>query len=130
MTPRKLTEQEQVYRQVPESSVQKAVQDMLTSYGWKWFHAPDNKPSASTGRVQKIVPGFLDILALRGTRIVIIENKRETEQLREDQEEWMEAWRRTGKAETYVVRPSNMRHLADYLKPDWAPRNPSPPPLT
>jgi hypothetical protein len=116
---RKLTAEQMVYRQVKEAALQKAVEDMLTQFGWKWFHAPDNKPSRSTGRVQRVVPGFPDIVALRGTRIVIIENKRETESPREDQEEWLEAWRRTGKAEVFVIRPSTMRSLADVLKPDW-----------
>ena len=108
-----------MYREVPETSVQKAVEDMLTAYGWKWFHAPDNKPSAKTGRVQRIVPGFPDIIAIRGTRIIVIENKRETEHPREDQQEWLDAFERTGKVETYVVRPSFMRRLTDLLKPEW-----------
>lgn len=116
----RLTPQEQQYRAVTEKALQKAVEDMLTLYGWKWFHAPDNKPSATTGRVQKIVPGFPDLIAIRGTRIIVLENKRETEQPREDQEAWLLAFMRTGKVETYVIRPSRLRWLADQLKPDWA----------
>ena len=115
----RLTPQEQQYRHVPESAVQRAVEDMLSAYGWKWFHAPDNKPSRTTGRVQKIVPGFPDIIALRGTRIIVIENKRQTESPREDQEAWLRAFVATGKVETYVIRPSNLRGLADILKPEW-----------
>jgi VRR-NUC domain. len=116
----KLTPEQQQYRLVPERAVQKAVEDMLTLYGWKFFHAPDNKPSAGTGRVQKIVPGFPDIIAIRGTRIIVIENKKELEQPREDQEEWLRAFKATGKVETYVIRPSTMRWLAEQLKPEWA----------
>lgn len=114
-----LTPEQRQYRLVPERAVQKAVEDMLTLYGWKWFHAPDNKPSAA-GHVQKIISGFPDIIAVRGTRIVVIENKKELEHPREDQEAWLLAFKRTGKVETHIIRPSTMRFLQEQLKPEWA----------
>ncbi len=118
MTERKpLTARDRMLRAIPESDVQKQVQEILTMFGWKWFHAPDNKPSATTGRVQRIVKGFPDIIAVRGTRILVCENKRETEHPTEEQDQWLAAFQLTGKVETFVIRPSNIdtiRHAAAF----------------
>jgi hypothetical protein len=120
MTERKtLTTRERALRQVPEAEVQRRVQEILTMYQWWWYHAPDNRPGSKTGRVQRIRAGFPDIIAVRGTRILVLELKRETGHTTDDQDAVLAMFQLTGKVETYVIRPSNIDTLLEIAAPEW-----------
>ncbi|MDN4611932.1 VRR-NUC domain-containing protein [Arthrobacter burdickii] len=98
----RLTDRDKLLRLVTERQLQRQVEGILTAYGWRWFHAPDNRPA--NGRVQKIRPGFPDLLAVRGPRLVVIELKTETGRIASEQVEWMQNFEAAG-AEAYVWRP-------------------------
>jgi hypothetical protein len=115
----KITSRERYLRSVPESEVQSEVQKTLTMFGWWWYHAPDNKPSAKTGRVQRITPGFPDIFAVRGTRILAVEIKRETGHTTDEQDEVLARLQLTGKVEVWVVRPSNLDEFRHAVVPEF-----------
>lgn len=66
------------------------VENLLDLYGWRWFHAPDNRPSGRTGRVQRVRPGFPDYVALRGNELLFIELKTERGRLGPGQREWLD----------------------------------------
>jgi hypothetical protein len=116
---RSLTARERMQRAIPEAEVQRTAQEILTMFGWMWYHAPDNKPSATTGRVQRITPGFPDLIAIRGTRIVVAELKRETGHTTDDQDGWLAAFQLTNKVEVWVVRPSNIDEFREAMAPEW-----------
>lgn len=120
MTERKpLTARDRLIRSIPEAAVQKQVQETLTMYGWWWYHAPNNRPGQN-GKVQRIVSGFPDIIAVRGTRIVLAELKKETGHTTDDQDAVLAMFELTGKVEVWVVRPSNMDAFREAMAPEWA----------
>lgn len=107
MRPRKRTNAK---GELLESAFGTQVENLLDVYGWRWFHAPDNRPvKASTGRtyVQAVRRGFPDYVALRGPELLIIELKAERGRLGDGQAEWLEAWRAFG----WVVNVAG-RHTA------------------
>lgn len=76
------------------------VENLLDLYGWRWYHAPDNRPvTARSGKryVQRVRAGFLDYIALRGPELLVIELKSARGRLGPGQAEWLEAWRDFGR---------------------------------
>lgn len=115
----RLTDRDRIIRTVTEAEWQKTVQDMLTATGWLWYHAPDNRPGKN-GRVQGIKAGFPDLVAVRGTRVLYLELKRETGKASADQIRWLAALTAAGQ-EAHVFRPSDVARVAQLLAPNWAP---------
>lgn len=115
--PARLTPEQKALRTVAERQFQHQVEQIMQSYGWRFFHAPDNRPT-SKGYVQNIKAGFPDLCAVRGDRLLFAELKRETGKTSAEQDAWLEALRGTG-AEVYVWRPSDMASLVEVLKPEW-----------
>lgn len=85
-----------------ERKLQAHVEQLLRTAGWLVYHTYDSRRSA---------PGFPDIVALRGARILALELKVEGAKPSEAQYEWLKAWDRAG-ALAYVVRPRNLDELA------------------
>lgn len=85
-----------------ERELQSQVELLLRMGGWLVYHTYDSRRSA---------PGFPDIVALRGSRILALELKVEGAKPSEAQYEWLRAWDRAG-ALAYVVRPGNLDELA------------------
>lgn len=77
------------------------VQGLLRFYGWRHFHAPDNKPTVGRGGRagrQRVEPGFPDVIAVRrlrgyGPELVVAELKTGTGRLSAAQRGWLEDWR-------------------------------------
>lgn len=44
-----------------EAAFQTAVIQLAGFEGWRTYHPPDNRPSANTGRVQKVTAGWPDV---------------------------------------------------------------------
>lgn len=109
----RLTSLEKHLRTIPERQLQSTVQEILTFYGWLWYHAPDNKPDRF-GRVQNIRAGFPDLVAVRGRRTVYIELKTQTGRVSPDQQRWHDALRRAGN-EVYVWRPADVQEAKNIL---------------
>ena len=93
-----------------ESAWQSQVMGLLTFYGWRAHHAPDNKPVAvqtaeglkrargRAGLTSVGDKGFPDVVATRrilgyGRELVVAELKTDTGRMGPGQEEWLAAWR-------------------------------------
>lgn len=109
---RALTGREKLLRGVTEKQFQRQVQGFLNAYGWRWFHAPDNRPV--NGRVQAVKAGFPDLVAVRGGRLLFVELKRETGKTTQDQDDWLGDLATTG-AECYVWRPRDLDEIRTTL---------------
>jgi hypothetical protein len=116
MAPR-LTARDHQLRAVTEAQWQKTVETMLRLNGWHYYHAPDNRPGKN-GAVQNIRAGYPDLTAIRGTRTLGIELKRETGKTTPEQDEWLAVMAGAG-WETYVWRPSDAPTLQAVLAPGW-----------
>lgn len=108
----RLTSEDKAWRAISEREWQNQVHRLAASLGWKYYHAPDNKPI--NGRIQKIVAGFPDLVLVKGNRLMFAELKKEIGVLSAAQEEWIAALRATG-VEVYVWRPSQVREVQRIL---------------
>lgn len=103
-----LTGREKLLRGVTEKQFQRQVEGFLNVYGWRWFHAPDNRPV--NGRVQAVKAGFPDLVAVHGRRLLFIELKRETGRTTADQDAWLADLKVAG-AECYVWKPRDLDQI-------------------
>lgn len=108
----RLTARDRLLRQVTEKQFQRQVQGFLTVFGWRWFHAPDNRPV--NGRVQAVKAGFPDLVAVRHGRLLFIELKRETGRTTSEQDDWLGDLATTG-AECFVWRPRDLDTIRETL---------------
>lgn len=109
----RLTAQQKLLRTIKERDFQSTVQELMTVHGWKWYHPTDNRPV--NGRIQGIVPGFPDLIALRGAQIIVAELKTEIGKTSPDQDAWLDAFDAVG-ADTYVWRPRDLAEINDVLR--------------
>ena len=70
-----------------ERHMQAALEAELQLRGWRYFHTHDARRS---------VPGFPDIVALRGPRLFVAELKTETGRVSREQRAWLEAFELAG----------------------------------
>jgi Holliday junction resolvase len=103
-------------RAITEREWQKTVTELLTQYGWAWWHGADNRPV--NGRIQNIRPGLPDLIAVRGARVIFIELKRETGKPTPEQVDAL--IKLDEAAEAYLWRPSDFETALATLKPEWA----------
>jgi hypothetical protein len=114
----RLTAEDLRYRAITEADWQRKVEELLTQYGWLFYHAPDNRPGRS-GHVQNIRAGFPDLVAVRGSRIIYAELKRETGKQSPAQVIWQNRLEAAG-AEYYLWKPSDVTGVAQILSPQWS----------
>lgn len=110
--------------EMTEAELQNLIISLADLTGWRHFHAPDNRPSGNTGRVQRVTPGWPDLTLVRGTRLIFAELKTEKGRVSPEQEVWLAELAAIGQAvaflaeqaildgphpsiETYVWRPSD-----------------------
>jgi len=86
---------------VLERELEADVEQLLRTAGWLVYHTHDSRRSA---------PGFPDIVALRGSRMLVLELKVNGKPT-EDQYRWLQAFDAAGAA-AYVVRPKDLDELA------------------
>lgn len=86
-----------IARTMTEEALQRYVQTWLSTLGWLSYHTWDSRRSQ---------PGFPDIIAVRGARVLAIELKSETGKVRPEQQMWLDALAAAG-VETHVIRPSD-----------------------
>jgi len=108
----RLSASDKAVRAITERDWQNQVHRLAFSLGWKYYHAPDNRPV--NGRIQKVVAGFPDLVLVKGERLIFAELKRELGIVAEAQTEWLAALEMAG-AECYVWRPSQMREVLETL---------------
>lgn len=96
-----------------ERRFQQQVENMAGFYGWKAFHAPDNRPvKTATGRVikQRISPGWPDLVLCRPPEILAVELKTDKGRVRPEQITWLGTLEACG-VETHIWRPRNFDQL-------------------
>lgn len=74
---------------------------------WRTYHTLDSRGSAA---------GFPDIVALRGTRLVMAELKRERGRVTDAQQAWLDDLARVETLETFLWRPSDWPAVEDVLR--------------
>lgn len=99
--------QEFLNDQVSEKQWQQQVEDIAGWGKWIFYHTWNSRHSAS---------GFLDLILLRHTRMVVAELKRERGKETLDQKVWLEAFRSIPGAEVFVWRPSDIDEVIKVLK--------------
>lgn len=99
-----------VARQMSEAALQAQVISLARTWGWEYFHAPDNRPGGRTGQPQRgIVSGFPDLVLVhaRARRILYRELKTETGRVADAQRNWHEILEAAG-ADVAVWRPRDL----------------------
>ncbi len=90
-----------------ERHMQSALEDHLRATGWRFYHAWNSQHSA---------PGFPDVLALRGPRILAAEIKGPKTRVTAEQREWLAAFELAG-AEAYLWRlPGDWARVSEALR--------------
>jgi Holliday junction resolvase len=80
---------------VPERAFQAAVEELARYCGWRVYHAHDSRRSE---------PGWPDIAAVRGDRMICAELKSRTGRVTREQADWLIALERVPGIETYTWR--------------------------
>jgi len=106
---RRLTNEEKLDRAVLERDLQDQIIQLARLLRWRVAHfRPAMTAQGWRTPVQADGKGFPDLILLRGSRIVVVEVKRQLGTIDPDQELWLDAFRGVG-AEVHVWRPSDMR---------------------
>lgn len=79
-----------------EAAFQRDVCDLLDLGRWRWHHEVDSRKSK---------PGFLDLVAVRGSRVLWIELKSWQGTVTDDQQDWIDDLSIAGQ-EVYVWAPT------------------------
>jgi len=87
---------ERAFGSISEKDLQSAVVEVMQWKGWLTYHTHDSRRSN---------PGFPDLVAVKGSRVLFVEFKSEKGKMREEQLEWLSKLAKTT-VEVYVVRPS------------------------
>jgi hypothetical protein len=96
-----------VTRRREETHLQASVEAELQLRGWRYFHTHDARRS---------VPGFPDILALRGPRLFVAEIKTATGRVSREQRAWLDAFELAG-VEAHLWRlPGDWAKVAEVLR--------------
>lgn len=109
----RLTAEDHRLRAITEAQWQYQVEQLALTYGWRVFHAPDNRPvTARSGRryVQSVKAGFPDLVLVRGPRLIFAELKSQTGRVAREQADWLTDLARAS-AETYLWRPADLNDV-------------------
>lgn len=92
-----------------EAVLQTRVEQHARGLGWRHYHAPDNRPGGRRGRVQRVTPGFPDLVLVHPAqrRILYAELKRQRGRQTPEQREWADLLSAAG-AEVYLWRPADL----------------------
>lgn len=94
-------------RALPERDFQQHVVDLAQLTGWRVYHAFDSRRS---------VPGFPDLVLVRGDRLIFVELKTRTGRVEREQWDWLEALGAAERVETYLWRPDDWPTIEEALK--------------
>lgn len=83
---------------ISEAAFQKQVEGIARFYGWRIYHAPDNRPTGPGRRVQSVTPGFPDLTLVRDTELIFAELKRDSTYPTQAQRDWIADLARIGTA--------------------------------
>jgi VRR-NUC domain len=101
---------------VSEDDFQKAVTDALTLFGWRWVHFRPARTLRGWRTALSGSPGYPDLTAVRGDRVIFIELKAQRGELRDEQREWFSALGATGCVEVHCWRPSDWAEIEELIR--------------
>lgn len=104
-----------------EAAFQMKVIQLAGFCGWSAYHPPDNRPSGNTGRVQKVAPGWPDLVLWRPPEIMVAELKTEKGKVRPDQRIVLDQLAACG-IEVHVWRPSDWAEIEARISRHHVPR--------
>lgn len=107
-TKKELTSLERAALELSEKRLTDSVKRCLMAQGWMSAHFHDSRRQVQPGVFvgDSAAKGFPDIVAIRGSRLLIVELKSEKGRLRPEQPEWLDAFSAIG-AEVFLWRPSH-----------------------
>lgn len=110
--PKKLTDQERLWREISEKTYQKQITDLATMYGWSWRHIQDSRMTNKHGQQfgDKDAAGLPDLLILRPPEMIVVEVKKELGKTTPLQDEWLALFDACG-IDAFVSRPSNFDEI-------------------
>jgi hypothetical protein len=91
---------------VTEKDFQKTVTDALTAFGWRWCHFRPARTQRGWRTALSGSPGFPDLVAVRGDRIIYVELKAMNGELRDEQRAWLSNLGAAG-ADCHCWRPDD-----------------------
>lgn len=97
-----------------ESELQRAILELAKMLGWMAYHTFDSRRSAE---------GFPDLVLVRGDRVLFVELKSDTGQLRPAQVSWLDALWQVEHVETYLWRPDDLVAASRILGRTFEPGN-------
>jgi VRR-NUC domain len=110
LTPKQVTPRDHLDQSraenVSERDFQKTVTDALTLFGWRWCHFRPARTQRGWRTAISGSPGFPDIVAVRGDRILYVELKAANGKLRDEQQAWLSNLGAAG-ADCHCWRPSD-----------------------
>lgn len=83
---------------VRERDLQSQVMTLLELHGWLAYHTFDSRRSA---------PGFPDIVAVKGRRLLVLELKTDTGKVTTEQHVWLAAFAGVDDVDVCIVRPAD-----------------------
>jgi hypothetical protein len=115
--PKRLTDQERIWRSVSERDLQATILELAHRYQWMVAHF---RPALTEkGRWLTAVAadgaGFPDLVMVRGRRCLFAEIKRELGRLSPPQKVWLDRLAYTGN-EVYIWKPSDLPLIEEILK--------------
>lgn len=93
--------------EVTERDFQGEVLKAAQLLGWRCYHTLDSRGSAA---------GFPDVVAVRGTRLIMAELKRQNGRVTEDQQAWLDDLGKVETLETFLWRPSDWPSVEEVLR--------------
>ena len=104
-------------RLVSEQDLFNQILDLAHIYHWRCAHfRPAMTERGWRTAVAGDGAGYPDLCMVRLTRVLYAELKSEKGKVTEEQQEWLDALKQTGKVEVYVWRPSDFYEIAEILK--------------
>jgi hypothetical protein len=91
---------------ITEKAFQQQIRELAVIYHWKYHH---------TWTMMHSPRGFLDVVMVRGERLIFAELKTNKGMLTPYQQEWLDALKET-KAEVYIWRPSDFNKIIEIMR--------------
>ena len=105
---------------ISEKDFSTQVEYLLDLFDWRWCHFRPARTEDGWTTALSGFMGFPDYIAvkesLRKQRLLFFELKSEKGKLTKNQNDWLEALKKSGYCEVYLFRPSNAERLAEILR--------------
>ena len=101
-----------------EKDFASSIEELIRLYHWRYCHFRPARTLYGWRTAISGHAGFVDYVAVRGTRPLYIELKDEKGRVTPDEQIWMDLLKATGKCEVYLFRPSQWDEIVEILRGD------------